>query len=125
MLDNLLHEYRTYRMARFTAWVLAFGAVLWTVDRFVPGTGLIHELLWLAFWIGAATAGVYYFVRLLWFFRARLLWRLLPRLVVTYIFVGVVPISLILCLVLLGAFIINGQFAAFMVVQRLRDHFDE
>jgi len=125
MWEKLLHEYRSYRMARFTAWIFAYGAVLWTVDRFIHATGGFNGFLWFVFWACAAVCGVYYLIRLLWFFRTRLFWRLLPRLVVAYILIGVVPISLILVLVFLGAFIINGQFAAFLVVQRLGDHFDE
>jgi sigma-B regulation protein RsbU (phosphoserine phosphatase) len=36
-----------------------------------------------------------------------------------------VPIFLILVLAWLGAYIINGQFAAFLVTLRLRDHYDQ
>jgi sigma-B regulation protein RsbU (phosphoserine phosphatase) len=125
MLEVLLQEYRTHRLARFTAWVLAYGAVLWVVDRLHSSSGGVPRLLWFLFWAGAVVSGVYYFVRLLRIVRSRLLWRLRRRLVVAYILIGVVPISLILVLVLLGAFIINGQFAAFLVLLRLRDHFDE
>ena len=123
--ELLLHEYRTHRWARFTAWVSAYGAALWVADRLTRATGGVPGLLWFVFWVCALVSGVYYLVRLLRFVRTRLLWRLRRRLVVAYILIGVVPISLILVLVLLGAFIINGQFAAFLVVLRLRDHFDE
>jgi sigma-B regulation protein RsbU (phosphoserine phosphatase) len=121
----LLEEYRTRRWGRFTAWVCAYGAALWVVDRFYRASGGAPALLWAVFWICALVAGVYYLARLLRFVRTRLLWRLRRRLVVTYILIGVVPISLIVLLVFLGSFIINGQFAAFLVVLRLRDHFDE
>jgi phosphoserine phosphatase RsbU/P len=123
--ELLLREYRTHRMARFTAWALAYGAVLQTSDRFTHAAGGVHGLLWFIFWVGAVIGGVYYLTRLMQYLRSRLLWRLLPRLVVTYVLIGVVPISLILVLALLGAFIINGQFAAFLVILRLNDHFDE
>jgi sigma-B regulation protein RsbU (phosphoserine phosphatase) len=125
MLETLLREYRTHRLARFTAWILAFGAVLWVIGRLSHATGGVYGFLWFVFWICALVSGVYYLVRLLRVIRSRLLWRLRRRLIVAYILIGVVPISLILVLVFLGAFIINGQFAAFLVVLRLRDHFDE
>ena len=125
MLEMLLHEYRTHRLARFTAWTLAFGAVLWVTRRLTHSTGGLSGFLWFLFWVCALISGVYYLGRLLQVVRSRLLWRLRRRLVVAYILIGVVPISLILLLVFLGAFIINGQFAAFLVVLRLRDHFDE
>jgi sigma-B regulation protein RsbU (phosphoserine phosphatase) len=123
--ELLLQEYRTRRLARFTAWVLAYGAVLWTADRITRATGGVNGFLWFVFWVCAVVSSVYYLTRLMRFIRSRLLWRLRRRLVVAYILIGVVPISLILVLVFLGAFIINGQFAAFLVVLRLRDHFDE
>jgi sigma-B regulation protein RsbU (phosphoserine phosphatase) len=121
----LLQEYRTRRWARFTAWVCAYGAALWVADLLTRASGGVPGLLWLLFWVCALVSGIYYLVRLLRFVRRRLLWRLQRRLVVAYVLIGVVPICLIVLLVILGAFIINGQFAAYLVVQRLRDHFDE
>jgi sigma-B regulation protein RsbU (phosphoserine phosphatase) len=124
VLDLLLLEYRTRRLARFTAWVLAYGAALWVVNRFTRATGGAPGLLWFAFWVCALVSAVYYLVRLMRFIRTRVLWRLRRRLVVAYILIGVIPISLIIALVLLGAVIINGQFAAYLVVLRLHDRFD-
>ena len=123
--ELLLQEYGTRRLARFTAWVLAYGAALWVADRFTRASGGVPGLLWFVFWVCALVSGVYYLIRLLRFIRTRLLWRLQRRLVVAYVLIGVVPISLILLLVFLGAYIINGQFAAYLVVLRLHDHFDE
>jgi sigma-B regulation protein RsbU (phosphoserine phosphatase) len=123
--DLVLQEYRTRRLARFTAWVLAYGAALWVVDRFTRATGGAPGLLWFIFWVCALVSGVYYLVRLMRFIRTRVLWRLRRRLVVAYILIGVVPISLFLLLVVLGAWIINGQFAAYLVILRLRDRFDK
>ena len=125
MLETLLREYRTHRLARFTAWILAFGAVLWVIRRLTHAAGGVNGFLWFVFWVCALVSCVHYLVRLLRLVRSQLLWRLQRRLVVAYILIGVVPISLILVLVFLGAFIINGQFGAFLVVLRLRDHFDE
>jgi len=124
-LELLLQEYRTHRLARFTAWVLAYGAALWAAERLSRSGGGASGFLWVIFWISALVCGVYYLVRLIRIIRSRLLWRLQRRLVVAYVLIGVVPISLILLLVFLGAFIINGQFAAYLVVLRLRNRFDE
>lgn len=123
--DLILREYRTHRMARFTAWTLAGVAVLWTSDRLTRADGGFHTFLWFVLWVCGIVAAVYYLARLISYLRARLLWRLLPRLVVAYILIGVVPISLILTLVFLAAWAINGQFATFLVILRLNDHFDE
>jgi len=118
----LLKEYRTHPMARITVWVLAYGVAMWSVDRLSSGA---PSALWALFWCGAIICGVYYLGRLLGFIRRRLLWRLRWRLVVTYVFVAIVPIVLIGFLAVLGIYIINGQFAAFLVASNLREHFDE
>jgi len=123
--ELLLREYRTHRLARFTAWVLAYGAALWVSDRFTRAAGDVSGLLWFVFWVCALVSGVYYLARLMRFIRSRLLWRLRRRLVVAYVFIAFVPILLIFSLVVMGAFIFNGQLAAYLVVLRLRDHFDE
>ncbi len=125
MLETLLQEYRTRRLARFAAWVLAYGVALWTADRLTRAAGGVPGLLWFVFWVCALVSGVYYVIRVSRYIRLRFLWRLRRRLVVAYIFIGVVPICLIFALIFLGAFIINGQFAAFLVRLRLQDHVDE
>ena len=108
-------------MARYALWVLVFGAALVAAIRFgvvMPG------VWWLAFWANLAVAGVYYFIRFVGFVRHRLLWPVLRRLVVTYLFISLIPILLILSLVAMGALVINGLFAAFLVEKRLRSGVD-
>jgi sigma-B regulation protein RsbU (phosphoserine phosphatase) len=124
-LQLLLLEYRTRRLARFTAWVLAYGAALWVADRLTRASGGVPGLLWFVFCVCVLVCSIYYLVRLVKVVRIHLLWRLRRRLVVAYVFIGFIPIILILILAILGAYIINGQFAAFLVVLKLRNHFDE
>ena len=50
---------------------------------------------------------------------SRLIWRLRNRLIVTYVFVGVVPIVLILVLTFLGMWIVVGQIATYLVTSEL------
>lgn len=108
-------------MARFATWVSAYGAALWVVDRFQGG---VPSLLWFVFWVTFTPTAVYVLVRLGKFVKSRVLWRLRWRLMVTYVFIAVVPILLILILVGLGGYIINGQFASFLVASRLHDRAD-
>ncbi len=122
LLKLLRQEYRQHRVARFAVWVLPYGAAVWLVER---ATGGASALLWFLFWGALIFAGGYYLGRLVGYVRQRLLWPVRRRLVVTYLFIAVVPILLILLLVGLGAYIINGQFAAFLVMLRLRGQFDE
>lgn len=51
--------------------------------------------------------------------RTRLIWRLRNRLIVTYVFIGAVPIVLILALSYLGAWIVVGQVATYLVRSEL------
>src|SRR5258708_31160504 len=50
---------------------------------------------------------------------SRLLWRLRNRLIVTYIFIGVIPLALLITLALGGFYLSAGQFATFIVTSRL------
>ncbi len=46
--------------------------------------------------------------------RSTLMWRLRNRLIVTYLFIGVIPVGLIAAIVLLSGYLIAAQFAIFM-----------
>ncbi len=125
VFKSLIQEYRSHRMARFSAWVLAYGLALWLTDRFRHAAGGAPGLLWFVFWIAFLVAAGYYVVRLVEFIRGVVLWRLRRRLIVAYTFIAFVPIILIVALIAMGVFIVNGQFAAFLVTQKLHEHFDE
>ncbi len=46
--------------------------------------------------------------------RRALMWRLRNRLIVTYLFIGVIPVALIAAIVLLGGYLLTAQFAVFL-----------
>src|SRR5690349_10372549 len=48
-----------------------------------------------------------------------LLWRLRNRLIVTYIFIGVIPFILLVALFIGGLYLLAGQFATFVATSRL------
>ena len=50
---------------------------------------------------------------------SRLLWRLRNRLIVTYIFIGVIPLALLITLALGGFYLSATQFATYIVTSRL------
>ena len=52
--------------------------------------------------------------------RQNLMWRLRNRLIVTYVFIGVIPIVLILAIVLLAAYLFAGQFATYVALADLQ-----
>src|SRR5215469_1487169 len=122
MFAFLFREYHRSRVARFAVWVLAYGFALWLVNRF---SGAVPGFLWFLFWVSFLFVAGYYAVRLIKTVTRTTLWHLRRRLILTYFFVGVVPIMLILLMVLAAGFILNGQLASFLVLSRLRDHTDQ
>src|SRR5262249_42167071 len=50
---------------------------------------------------------------------SRLLWRLRNRLIVTYVFIGVIPLMLLLAIAGLALRLFAGQFATYIVSSRL------
>ena len=54
--------------------------------------------------------------------RAKLLWRLRNRLIVTYVFIGVIPVFLLVGISLITLYLLAGQFASFVVTSDIATH---
>jgi sigma-B regulation protein RsbU (phosphoserine phosphatase) len=54
--------------------------------------------------------------------RSQLLWRLRNRLIVTYIFIGVIPVFLLVVISLITLYLLAGQFASFVVTSDIATH---
>jgi sigma-B regulation protein RsbU (phosphoserine phosphatase) len=54
--------------------------------------------------------------------RSNLLWRLRNRLIVTYVFIGVIPVFLLVLISLLTLYLLAGQFASFVVTSDIATH---
>jgi phosphoserine phosphatase RsbU/P len=54
--------------------------------------------------------------------RSQLLWRLRNRLIVTYIFIGVIPVFLLVVISLITLYLLAGQFASFVVTSDISTH---
>ena len=52
--------------------------------------------------------------------RRRLMWRLRNRLIVTYVFIGVIPIVLLVAIGLLASYLFAGQFATYVAMSDLQ-----
>lgn len=52
--------------------------------------------------------------------RQKLMWRLRNRLIITYIFIGVIPVILLLSMALLAGFLFAGQFATYVAMSDLQ-----
>ncbi len=54
--------------------------------------------------------------------RSQLLWRLRNRLIVTYVFIGVIPVFLLVMISLITLYLFAGQFASFVVTSDITTH---
>jgi phosphoserine phosphatase RsbU/P len=54
--------------------------------------------------------------------RSHLLWRLRNRLIVTYVFIGVIPVFLLVMISLITLYLLAGQFASFVVTSDITTH---
>ncbi len=52
--------------------------------------------------------------------RKRLMWRLRNRLIVTYVFIGVIPVILLVMMALLAGYLFAGQFATYVAMSDLQ-----
>ena len=103
----------TTKLGRVTVWLGALCLLLWTVDL-SPGSKL-------GGWAALLTI-VFLFLALVllsrWGYRP-LLWRLRNRLIVTYLFIGVMPILLLLLMGGLASYLFAGQFATYVAITDL------
>jgi sigma-B regulation protein RsbU (phosphoserine phosphatase) len=56
--------------------------------------------------------------------RKKLMWRLRNRLIVTYVFIGVIPVILLLAMALIAGELLTGQFATFLATSDLQHRLD-
>jgi len=54
--------------------------------------------------------------------RLHLLWRLRNRLIVTYVFIGVIPVFLLVVISIIALYLFAGQFASFMITSDIATH---
>jgi sigma-B regulation protein RsbU (phosphoserine phosphatase) len=94
----------------FLLLVVAYGATAWIAPR--SGLGLILE-------IAAVIAGLWLVIRLLRMVARQAFWRLRHRLIVTYLFIAVVPIVLIAGLAALSGYMLVYQLSSYLVTTEL------
>jgi sigma-B regulation protein RsbU (phosphoserine phosphatase) len=107
---------RKWRLERFFALVF----ILWGILSLTNAPAWVTALLSISVFVIGATLAFRYVrsgVR-------RTIWRLRNRLIVTYIFIAVVPVFLILLLVALGSYIIFAQVADYLITTALERRAD-
>ena len=94
---------------------LLVSALWWEIlDLYSPASGWIFVAQ-----AGVLVSGIWLLVRLLRLAAQALVWRLRNRLVVTYLFIGLMPLLLVIGLVGLGGYLLAGQLGAYLVTSEL------
>jgi phosphoserine phosphatase RsbU/P len=94
-------------------------AVQWLTRRASPATSASLEG-WVIFL--SVLAIVLLAIAAYRWLRSQLLWRLRNRLIVTYVFIGVIPVFLLVMISLITLYLFAGQFASFVVTSDITTH---
>src|ERR1700758_573043 len=108
------------RVARAAWYSLGLALVLFVLQQLLAAL----KLTWgetLGGWVGFLSVVSILLFGLLAFrwLKAKLLWRLRNRLIVTYVFIGVVPTLLLVVMALATLYLFAGQFANFIVTSEV------
>ncbi len=110
------------RLARITAYFAGLDALLlllWSVSLLAHQGGSSNLATWVRFL--AYVTGVLLAVLALRWLRRKVMWRLRNRLIVTYVFIGVIPVVLLLCIGIISAYLFAWQFATYVVTTDIRN----
>jgi phosphoserine phosphatase RsbU/P len=108
------------RMARLACYLAGMAAVLFALRKllglFAKSWGE-HLSGWVAFLV--FIAAVLFSILAFRWLKRRILWRLRNRLIVTYVFIGVIPVILLVAMAGFSLFLFAGQFASYVVISEL------
>ena len=108
------------RMSRLACYSAALAILLFALEKLLG----LFSLSWgehLGGWVSFLTflAGVLFFILAFRWVKRRILWRLRNRLIVTYVFIGVIPAVLLVAMGLITLYGLGGQFAVFVVTSEI------
>ncbi len=106
------------RLGRTTLWLGGL-SVLFNALRWITGSVAGSQLSGWARFVTIVFAFFALWLTFRWAGR-RLMWRLRHRLMVTYIFIGVIPIVLLLLMAGVGGYMFAGQFATYIAISNLQ-----
>src|SRR5438874_1757660 len=113
----------TTRLARVACYLLALDIALYVSEKLFGvlklsfGQSLGGWVTFLSFIVGVLLTILTY----RWL-KAKLLWRLRNRLIVTYVFIGVIPAILLIIMAGISVYLFSGQFANYVVTSELSGH---
>jgi phosphoserine phosphatase RsbU/P len=113
---------RMSRLARVTAYFAGLELLLlliWSVSLLANPAGSAVLIGWVRF-LAYVTTLLGIVLGLRWV-RRKLIWRLRNRLVVTYVFIGVIPVILLLTIGLITAYLFAWQFATYVASSDLQN----
>ena len=108
------------RMARIAWYLFGLAAVLFVLQKVLGmfGSSWGQYLSgWVEFLVFVAT--ILFSILAFRWLKRRILWRLRNRLIVTYVFIGVIPVILLLAMAGFSLFLFAGQFASYVVISEL------
>jgi sigma-B regulation protein RsbU (phosphoserine phosphatase) len=108
-----------YRMLGWPEKLFLVLLIVYAALRLLPSPSEFQLLALIATLIALVVTGLVVAVRLLRAGIRKVVWRLRNRLVVAYLFIAVVPVVLILVLLLIGAYLLTGQIAVYLVTTEL------
>ena len=108
------------RMAHLACYLAGMAIVLFALQKilgvFAKSWGE-HLSGWVAFLV--FIAAVLFSILAFRWLKKRILWRLRNRLIVTYVFIGVIPVILLVAMAGFSVFLFAGQFASYVVISEL------
>ena len=108
------------RLARAACYLLGLDLLLFALQKLFALFKVSFGLA-LSGWIGILSFLAIILFALLAFrwLKAKVLWRLRNRLIVTYMFIGVIPVVLLVAMAFITLYLFAGQFANFVVTSEL------
>jgi len=110
----------TSRLARTACYLLGLDLLLFALQKFFAQVKVPYGQA-LSGWVGLLSflAIILFTLLAIRWLKAKVLWRLRNRLIVTYIFIGVIPVVLVMAMASITIYLFAGQFANFVVTSEL------